>query len=119
MLMVTAQTSRRDLLDLALSGEPLGALASERPCALYAHSGGSRPSLTQGHHIYPIYLQNRKYGKIQNGELMFLCGTCHDNVHTWLYWIMGERKLYTPESPPRAKALAKRAQDWFNEPVAA
>lgn len=118
MRLVTAEDSADLLLELALTGDPIGAMASDRPCELYSHSGGSRPSLTQGHHIYPVYLQNRKHGRIVRGELMFLCGTCHDNVHTWLYWIMGERKLYLPEPPPRAKALAKRAHDWFLEPAA-
>lgn len=89
--------------------------AADKPCELYADHGSAVPSVTQGHHIYPVYLQNRKYGRIVSGELAYLCGTCHDNVHAWLYFIMGERREPRPTPPPRARRLAQRALDWFNE----
>ena len=93
--------------------------AAEKPCELYAHgTGGSQPSVTQGHHVFPVYLQNRKYGQIQDGTLIYLCGTCHDNTHAWLYWLMGERREPLPTPPPRARALAQRAYDWFNDVAA-
>lgn len=97
----------------ALAGEPLVAPAALRPCEMYADHGSARPSVTQGHHVKPIYLQNRKYGKIVDGTLLFLCGTCHDNTHAWIYWLMGERKQPDPVPPPRAQALARKTVDWF------
>lgn len=90
------------------------ASAVEKPCELYAHGGGSRPSVTEGHHIFPVYLQNRKYGRIRRPDLIFLCGTCHDNVHAWLYHLMGDRREPNPAPPPRAQRLAERAFEWFN-----
>lgn len=102
-------------LDVALLS-PIVAPAAFQPCALYKDHGSAVPSVTQGHHIRPVYLQNRKYGKIQDGTLVYLCGTCHDNVHAWLYWIMGERSKPNPEPPPRAKAMAAEAHAWFTGP---
>lgn len=93
--------------------EPTTAPAAEKPCEMYLDHGSARPSVTQGHHVFPVYLQNRKYGRIVHGELMFLCGTCHDNLHAWLYWLMGERKIPNPEPPRRAKAHAARVVDWY------
>lgn len=102
-----------EILRLALAGSPLFASAAERPCEMYVDHGSAKPAVTQGHHVYPVYLQNRKYGKIVDGTLRFLCGTCHDSTHAWLYWIMGERKEPNPHPPPRAKALAQHALDWY------
>lgn len=87
--------------------------AADKPCELYADHGSALPAVTQGHHIYPVYLQNRKYGGIRHGDLIWLCGTCHDNTHAWLYHLMGERRLPNPEPPRRSKALAQRAYDWY------
>lgn len=98
---------------MSMSGTPIEAPAALKPCELYRDHGTARPSVTQGHHIRPIYLQNRKYGRIQDPELMYLCGTCHDNVHAWLYWIMGERKKPDPEPPARAKRQAWQTYEWF------
>lgn len=94
---------------------PITAPAAEKPCELYLDHGSSNPVITQGHHIFPVYLQNRKYGKIVIPDLMYLCGTCHDSVHAWLYWIMGERKKPSVPVPPRAEALAWRAYQWFHD----
>lgn len=88
------------------------ASATLRPCEMYVDHGSSVPVITQGHHVYPVFLQNRKYGQIQDGTLQFLCGTCHDSVHAWLYWLLGERAQPAP-TPPRARLLAQRAYDWY------
>lgn len=89
------------------------AQAAEKPCALYADHGSSVPVITQGHHVYPVYLQNRVYGRIQDPTLVFLCGTCHDSVHAWLYFLLGDRKRPLTTVPPRARALAQKAADWY------
>lgn len=97
---------------------PITASATDKPCELYLDHGSARPVITQGHHIKPVYLQNRKYGKIVSNELMYLCGNCHDSIHAWLYWIMGERKMPTAPVPIRAKNKAQQAYDWFMDPAA-
>lgn len=97
---------------------PVTASAADLPCALYKDHGSATPVITQGHHIYPVYLQNRKYGKIVDPSLMYLCGNCHDSIHTWLYWLMDERKMPTAPVPPRAKQQAQVAYDWFMDPAA-
>lgn len=93
------------------------AQASERPCALYADHGSSTPVITQGHHVYPVFLQNRVYGEIRRGDLVWLCGTCHDSVHAWLYWLLKERREPTTAVPPRAQRLADVAFQWYEAAV--
>lgn len=86
--------------------------AAEKPCELYKDHGSSTPVITQGHHLRPEYLQKRKYGSVLDHEKVWLCGTCHDGVHAWLYWLMRERR--EPTLPPlRARVMAKDALDWF------
>lgn len=108
--------NRFTIEELGTSGAPLTASALDRPCAMYADHGSARPAMTQGHHIYPVYLQNRKYGQLRDGSLIFLCGTCHDNTHAWLYWLLGERREPAAPVPARAKAQAQIAFDWYNAP---
>lgn len=104
-----------ELLEWSLEGLPITASAAERPCEMYLDHGSARPAVTQWHHLFPIYLQNRVYGHIELPDLAFLCGTCHDNTHAWLYWLLGERREPTPHPPARAKALAMKAYDWYTE----
>lgn len=106
-------------LTLEASPPPLTALASERPCELYAHSCSPHPSRTQGHHRKAVYLQNRVYGKIVDGELMWLCGLCHDSVHDWLSWLLGEARKPSPEPGYKAKAEAVRTFQWYQQALAA
>lgn len=88
--------------------------ALERPCSLYLDHGSARPAVTQGHHAKPLYLQWRKWGEYRSAELVWLCGTCHDSIHAWLYWIMGER--YQPPTPPlRAVRSAESTLAWFSD----
>ena len=83
----------------------------EKPCELYKRHTPI-PTLTEGHHIHPVFLQNILYGNIQDNELKYLCSNCHDSVHEWLYWLLGKRK-----SEPRvgrfAKEEAQRTYDWY------
>lgn len=108
-------------LPLDMVSKLFTASALQRPCQLYRDHGSARPSITQGHHLRPVYLQKRKYGRVLYGDLMWLCGTCHDNTHAWTYWLMGERKKPTPHPPLRARALAQAVIDWYesDEVVAA
>jgi hypothetical protein len=95
------------------------AAADVRPCQLYVDHGSAVPSFTEGHHRHPVYLQNRVYGRILDPQLLWLCSTCHDNVHGWLYWLLGERKKPSVLPPPRARQEAQAAYDWYLAAVSA
>ena len=98
--------------------EHRAATAQSRPCELYTRHVPI-VTRTQGHHIYPVYLQNRVYGRIVHGDLIWLCGNCHDAVHEWLSWLLEEARQPAPAPPPRARALAQDAFDWFTATLAA
>ncbi len=90
---------------------PRTASAVLRPCELYKYHAPV-PVITQGHHVHPVFLQNRVYGQIRDNELKWLCGTCHDTVHAWLYWLLGERAQ--PEGVGySAKREAQATFDWY------
>jgi hypothetical protein len=88
------------------------AKAAERPCELYEYHA-PRPSRTQGHHRHPVYLQNRVYGRIRDPELAWLCGTCHDAVHDWLSYLLGEARKPNPVPGRKARAEAQRTYEWW------
>lgn len=90
----------------------------DKPCQLYGYHA-PQPSRTQGHHRHPVYLQNRVYGHVQDPELIFVCGTCHDNVHEWIGWLLGESRRPSPEPGRFAKAEAQRTVDWYRAEMAA
>lgn len=92
--------------------EPRTARAADKPCELYSYHA---PAVvrTQGHHMHPVYLQNRLYGRIQDPELKWLCGSCHDAVHEWIGWLLGETRRPVPEPGRLAKAEAQRTVDWY------
>lgn len=76
-------------------GLPLEAQATERPCELH-RSHSPVVVRTQGHHIFPVYLQKKVYnGRILHQDLLWLCGTGHDSLHAWLGYALGES--YRPE----------------------
>lgn len=95
------------------------ALAAVRPCELYTHGDTPRPSRTQGHHVIAEFLQRRVYGKTVDEQVIWLCGLCHDSVHDWLMWLLGEWREPLPHPSPRAKKCAQIAFDWYLEHAAA
>lgn len=99
----------------AASGTPMTAAAHLRPCELYTDHGSATPVITQGHHLYPVFLQNRVYGEIRLPKLMWLCGTCHDSVHAQLYWLLGERAAPQVLVPRRARQRALTAFEWYSD----
>lgn len=99
-------------LYLALSSKPREAKAADKPCELYTYHAPV-PSRTQGHHRHPVYLQNRVYGRIQDSELMWVCGTCHDSIHEWLGYLLGESRRPDPEPGRYAKREAQATYDWY------
>lgn len=92
--------------------QPRTAEAAERPCELYRHHA-PEPVQTEGHHVKPVFLQNRVYGRIQDGTLKWLCGNCHASVHRWLGFLLGEQRRPNPEPGWKAKAEAQRTFDWY------
>lgn len=91
---------------------PVTATATEHPCELYAYHA-PRPSRTQWHHTKPVYLQNRLYGKIEFGPELWVCGSCHDSIHEWLSFLLGEARRPDPEPGRLAKASAQATFDWY------
>lgn len=92
--------------------EPITATAASRPCQLHNYHA-PKPSRTQAHHRKPVYLQNQVYGNIQDGELLFVCGTCHDNIHEWLAYMLGEAREPNPHPGRLAKDEAEYSYEWF------
>lgn len=88
--------------------------ASEHPCEMYLDHGSAKPAFTQGHHSHPQYLQKRLWGEVRIPDVIWLCGTCHDNLHGWLYWIMGERRLEPTGVPLRARSWATGVKSWYD-----
>lgn len=92
---------------------PVEAQAADHPCALYAHSSSPVPTRTQGHHSRPMYLQVRLWGEVRDHSVTYLCGLCHDSVHEWIGWLLGESRRPDPEPGWKAKAEAQRTVDWY------
>lgn len=92
------------------------ATAASHPCQLYGHTAIPRPSRTQYHHRFPQYLQERVWGQVRlatGTDMLWLCGLCHDSVHDWLGWLLGEARRPVPDPAPRARAEAVRAAAWY------
>lgn len=86
--------------------------ADQKPCEIRSNHGF--PILvTQGHHRRPVFLQNRIYGKIVDTELMWLCGSDHDNVHAWLYHLLAERSKPTVDPGRFIRAEAQATYAWY------
>lgn len=81
------------------------------PCELYSYHAPV-PTLTEGHHVHPVFLQNKLYGQIVDNELKYLCSNCHDSVHEWIYWLLGQRRN-EPHVGRLAKEEAQRTYDWY------
>ena len=87
------------------------AMAEEHPCELYAYHRPV-PAITEFHHSKPVFLQNRLHGKIKHSADVWLCPTCHSNVHAWLDWLLKERRL-EPKVSLRARKAAQETFDWY------
>lgn len=90
---------------------PRTGFQDSHPCELVTYHA-PLPVMTEYHHQKPVYLQTRLYGKVLYGPSLWLCGNCHDAIHAWLYWLLGERR-----EPPRvgraAKLEAQATFDWY------
>lgn len=90
---------------------PVTAFYDAQPCTLVAYHA-PLPLITEFHHSKPMYLQNRLYGKVVYAADMWVCSNCHDSIHAWLYWLLGERRK-PPYIGRAAKAEAERTYLWF------
>lgn len=92
--------------------QPETATAAEHPCELYSYHA---PAVvrTEGHHRHPVYLQNRVYGRLYDPELLWVCSSCHDAVHEWVGYRLGESRRPDPEPGRLAKAEAERTLTWY------
>jgi hypothetical protein len=92
------------------------AFAQDHACQLVSYHA-PEPIITEYHHTKPVYLQNRLYGRILYGADLWLCSNCHESVHAWLYWLLGERKQ-PPHIGRAAKAEAERTFAWYTAEAA-
>lgn len=88
------------------------ALADERPCQVVLYHA-PRPSRTQGHHIFPVYLQNGVYGRVRYGDLLWCCGTCHDSIHDWIAFLLKDAREPRPHPGRHAKVIAAAVVAWY------
>lgn len=91
---------------------PRTATAGEHPCEVYMYHAPV-PVRTQFHHTKPVYLQNRLYGQIMYGPELWVCGTCHDSIHEWIGWLLGESRKPSPEPGWKIKHIAQETVDWY------
>lgn len=90
---------------------PAKAFAPDQPCQLVSYHAPT-PVMTEHHHQRPVFLQNRLYGRIVYGPSLWVCSSCHDAIHAWLYWLLGERAR-PPYIGRAAAAEAQRTYDWY------
>lgn len=91
------------------------AFASDHGCQLVTYHAPV-PVVTEFHHTKPVFLQNRVFSEIRYGPDLWVCSSCHDAIHAWLYWLLGERKK-PPYIGRAAKAEAERTFEWFQSAV--
>jgi hypothetical protein len=106
-----SEAFERLLASVADAPAPRKAFHAEHPCELNAYHAPT-PVMVEYHHQKPVFLQNRLYGKILYGPELWVCGNCHDAIHAWLYWLLGEHKQ-PPYIGTHAKAEAQRTFDWY------
>ncbi len=87
------------------------AFFEDRPCELLAYHA-PRPVMTEYHHSKPVFLQNRLYGRIAYEGDRYYCATCHNSVHAWLYWLLGERRK-PPYMGRAAMTAAQSIFEWY------
>jgi hypothetical protein len=91
--------------------------AYDRSCELVSYHAPA-PVVTEHHHRRPIYLQLHLWGAVRYPADLWVCSNCHEAIHAWAYWLLGERK-----QPPRigraAKAEAESMVAWYEGELAA
>jgi hypothetical protein len=91
--------------------EPAKAFAPEQTCQLVGYHA-PEPVMVEYHHQRPVFLQNQLYGRIKYGPSLWVCSNCHDAIHAWLYYLLGEHRQ-PPHIGRAAKAEAERTFAWY------
>ena len=91
--------------------EPKTAYADQQSCRLLTYHAPA-PVVIEYHHSKPVFLQNRAYGHIVHAPDLWVCSNCHEAIHAWLYWLLGERRQ-PPAIGRAAKAEAERTYQWW------
>ena len=99
---------------LDLQHTPLTSPAGSNPCEVYEYHAPI-PVRTQFHHTKPVYLQNRVYGKILFPADLWVCGTCHDSIHEWIGFLLGESRHPSPEPGWKIKRIDEATVTWYRE----
>ncbi len=97
----------------APEGSARQADAEKRPCELHTYHS---PVVvrTQGHHVFPVYLQMRLWQELRLQELLWICGTGHDSLHAWLPWALTEtRNRPLVRSGARTMDQVERVVEWY------
>jgi hypothetical protein len=91
---------------------PATSTAGENPCQVYKYH---QPIVvrTQFHHTKPEYLQKRLYGQTIYGPDLWVCGNCHDSIHEWLGFLLGESRPPHPEPGAYIKRVAEATYQWY------
>lgn len=90
---------------------PAKAFFGEQPCQL-ADYHKPHPVMTEFHHQKPVFLQNRLYGKIVYGPSLWVCANCHEAIHAWLYYLLGEHRE-PPYIGRLARLEAEKTYQWY------
>ena len=106
-----------EVYDKAVAPQPREAFFTDRPCSLLRYHA-PMPVMTEYHHSKPVFLQNRLYGRIVFGADQWLCSNCHDAVHAWLYYLLGEWRQ-PPYIGRAARTEAERIFAWWQGEVTA
>lgn len=88
-----------------------GAFAPDQVCQLVEYHA-PKPTMVEYHHQKPVFLQNELYGEIKYGPSLWVCGNCHDSIHAYLYFLLGEHRE-PPQIGRAAKAEALRTHGWY------
>lgn len=87
------------------------AFFDEHPCELVSYHAPT-PVMTEFHHSKPMYLQKRLWGEVRFGPDVYYCSNCHEAVHSWCYFLDGERR--EPKTIGRAAKAAGAAMfGWY------
>jgi hypothetical protein len=84
---------------------------TDQPCQL-VEVHRPRPVTSEHHHTKPEFLQQRLWGEVRFGPDLWVCPNCHDAIHAWLYWLLGEHRQ-PPYIGLAAKHEAERTYQWY------
>lgn len=78
-------------LTLAQAELVLGADPADHPCEMHKEHS-PRLLQTEGHHVFPQYLQRHVWGEVRDQRKAYICATGHTNLHLAIADLAAERK---------------------------